>query len=731
MPSFDYEGARKAGYSDDEIAAYLTEKNPSFNVDEARKAGYSLEEIDKHLSSNEVPKASKEVKIENPSEKSILEKGARIAGQYALGAAENALLPYEFSVAPLASKEAQNASYRELLGDELDQLMEKKAFGQWTDEDQKLYEHIVEQIKDPRKSMEYAQTADVGLRSLIEKGTGLDLKPEGIAEKAAHWSGFIKDPKKIFELGKTGLKTADVIKAISPSGSEVMRGLGAGVALELAERGDFGPIGTMAAAVVGDISGGIAASGAKVIKNIVTKPKETLAEVASKFTKKDKLDLQKELIKDFRESNLQADIGTLTDSDLVKWTQSRLAQSGLTGKGLDELKEQLTTQIKEEYKALSESLGESIYQTNQEAGEVAKEGIKTIRDKDLDNARELYKKALNEVGESSFVDSKKVADEIENIEKNLKPGNLKSSEQNSVLEIIERVKRDIYDSEGNLIYGKVKDLINDKIALNDIINYEVQGGSKQLLKGLVKELDRAIISYGKENARFAKNYIKANKNFSQHAKTFRNKNIAQLLNSHDPAQLMNKMNSVQGIRDLGQVLQKTPEGESIFNGLKRMRLDQLIGNNMVDSTTQQIKFGTFSKLLEKGKNRDIIKEILSPQSFRRLQKLQKNAGKLAETAQKFLNTSKSGVILEDAGIVTKALIDLGHILNGNPWPLVRTGVGVSGARYLTKLISDPQFLQLVEEMILASEQNNIPLMIKIAESLVNPIKAALNETNQD
>lgn len=720
--NFDYEGAKQAGYSDDEITSYLAKNNPNFDVQGARQSGYSLDEIVKHISQNQE---------EAKPERSLLEKGTRIAGQYALGAAENALLPYELSVTSLASKEAQNVPYREMLGDELEQLMEKKAFGDWTEEDQKFLDHITEQIKDPRKSMEYVQAEDVGLRSLIEKSTGLDLKPEGIAEKAAHWSGFIKDPKKLFELGKTGLRSQDVIKAIAPTGRETLRGLGAGTALELAERGNFGPIGTMAAVVLGDISGNVTASGGKLLKRIVTEPKKVLAEVASTFSKKDQIELQKEIIKDFRESNLQADIGTITDSDLVKWVQSRLAQSGLTGKALDELKDQLTTQIKEEYKSISDSLGQAKFATTQEAGEVTKDAIKQIRDKELGEARSFYKKANDEVSELAFVDSKRLADKITDVENALKPGQLKSAEQSSVLEVLSRLKRDLYDSSGNLMYAKVKDLMNNKIALNDIIDYEVQGGSKQLLKGIVGEIDRAIISHGKENPRFAKNYIKANKNFSQHAKTFRNKNALQLLTTHDPAQLTNKMSTVQGIRDLGNILNKTPEGRNIFDKLKRFKLDQTIGDNLIDSTTQQVKLGTFSKLLDKAKNREIIKEILPPQSFRKLQKLQKNAGKLTETAQKFFNSSKSGVTVEDAGIVAKVLTDLGHLVSGNPWPLARTGFGIAGARYLTKLISNPEFLKLVEEIILASENNNVPLMLKLGQLLVEPAKAALNEINQD
>ncbi len=668
-----------------------------------------------------------QVKKSRKPERSNLEQGARITGQFALGAAENALLPYELAVISLASKEAQNIPYRESLGEDLEHLMEKKAVGQWDENDQRMYDHIVEQIKDPRKSMNFAQTMNVGVRDIAEKITGQDLHPEGVLEKAANWTGFIKNPKKIAEVAKTGLKLSELIKAISPTGKEALRGVGAGIGLELAEQGDFGPIGTMAAAVIGDVSGHGVANTLKGAGKLITQPKKTLAETVAKFTPKDKLQLQKEIVKDFREAGLQADIGTLTDSNLIKMTQSRLAQSGLTGKAFDELRETLTNQVKQEYKALADALGQAKYATTHEAGVIAKEGIKTIRDADLSATRNLFENAKKSLKQNAEVDSRRLAKSIENLEKELKPGTIKSTEQQTVLNTLEKLKRDLYDSEGNLLYGKVQDLMNNKIALNDIINYEVQGGSKQLLKNVVAEIDRAIISHGKENPTFSKNYINANKRFSEHAKTFRNKDIEQLLRDTDPEKIMGKMNSIHGIRRLENILSKNPEGKQIFNNLKRLKLDKTIGDNLIDSTTQQAKLGTFSKLLEKGKNKEIIKEILGPKVFQKLEKLQKNARRLAEASQKFYNASKSGSTAVDAAILSQGISGIAQILMGNPWPLMKISGGILGARKLSSLLADPEFIKLVEDAILASEKGTKSELIQSFERFRPYILPALNQ----
>ena len=663
---------------------------------------------------------------EEPEERSNLAKAGRITGQYALGAAENALLPYEIAVAPLASKEAQTAAYRGNVGEDIERLLEQKQTGVWDQQDEDLLQNLIYQMQNPEASEEFVKPIDISVRGLAEKATGLDLKPEGIAEKAASWAGFIKNPTKLANLGKSGITAKEIAKAISPTGTEVLRGIGAGTALELAENAEYGPIGQMAAAIVGDIAGGGAAGIAKAL----AKPKQTMSKVFAKFTPKDKLALQKDLIKDFRESGIQADIGTLTNSRLLSMMQSRLAQSGLTGKKLERLRETITDQVKNEYKNVANSLAEAKFATQHEAGSIAKEALKKVRDQDLSDARELYESSRQALKENSFVNPDKLLEAVNRIEANLKPGAIKSAEQRTVLDRLSELKRDISDSEGKMIFADVRDLINNKIALNDIINYEVQGGTKQLLKGVVSELDKAILSHAKDNPQFARQFQRANEKFKKHAETFRTNSINQLLNAEDPMAIINKMNSVQGIRDIGKALSKTPEGREVFQNLKRLKLDKTLEDNLVDSTTQNIKLGTFSKVLEKGKNKEIIKELLGPESFKQLERLLRNTSAMAKTAEKFFNASKSGVVIEDMALVSKAISDISNIFAGNPFPAMKTAGIYGSAMYINRLISNPEFLKMVEEAILASEKGNSQLMFQLGEQLIEPIKAAIFQTEQ-
>ncbi len=675
----------------------------------------------------EVIDQPKKLEVSNKSKRSKASQAGRIGAQFAVGAAESALLPYELASASLSSQPAQELAYREQLFDDLEMMQEQKQTGVWSEQDQKHYDNILDQIKNPEKAKPFVKTADIGIRGLAEKATGVDLRPEGMLEKAASWAGFIKDPKKISELRKIGYNPKDVLKAISPSKTETLRGLGAGAALEMAEEGNFGPIGTLAAAVVGDLAGG----GVSALGKVITSPKKTLAKGMAKLTSAEKLDIQKQIINDFREAGIQADIGTVTDNQIVKWTQAKLAQSGLTGKPFNELREKITSDIKNEYKKLAEDLGEYRFQTLHEAGEVTKEYLTEIRNAEKSRISDMYSKArerLELAGEQAAVNPINLAVKINEIEAALSPGKLKSTEQKAVLDTLEKLKQDVYDPNGKLKLANVENLLNDKIALNDIINYEVQGGQKQLLKTLVKELDKEILSYGKKDKEFFKNYYKANKDFEKHAKTFRNDNVNRILISQDPMMAMNKMNTIQGMRDIGKALGITPEGKKLFNDLKRLKLDQMVGNKMADNVSQQLKMGTFANLLKNPKDMQLVKELVGEKAFKGLQRLQKISGDLEKTARQFFNASQSGVHVVDVAVVGSALSSIGAALSGNPWPIIKSAAGIASGTYLSNLMGDPAFIKLVEEAVLASNKNDISKLMMIGKRLEGPIKAAIVES---
>lgn len=636
------------------------------------------------------------------------QKAGRIGMQLALGAAERAALPYELAVAPLANRDAQHVEYRKNVFEDIERLAEQKSTGVWDEQDQKLYDSLVNQIKNPEEAEPFVKTKDIGIRGLFQGATGIDTHPEGGLEKAANWTGFLKNPKNATKLLRVGVTPKDIFKEIVP-GKKSIRGLTAGTAMQLAEDEKLGPLGTIAAAVVGDLAGG----GLTALGKAAVSPKKTLANTLALFSKNT---IKKELAEASKGKEFTKDLGTLTDNHVIKMIQARLSASGLVGKPLEELRKKMVKEIVDEYDGIAKTLGESRFQTLTEAGEVGKEALTSIRDAEKGRIGSLYQGAMGELTESSNVNPTKLASSISKLKAKLAPGSVKSSEQKAVLNVLENLEKDLYDAEGQLKPASVQNLINNKAALNDIINYEVQGGQKQLLKGVVHDVDNLVLSYGANNREFLKKYAQANKDFGKHARDFRNENINKILMSREPTTLMNKMNTVQGIRDLRQALSYTPEGDQIFKDLARKRMDMMFGDNFGTGLKDQLKFGTFSNVMKKGKNRELLKEILPKEAFHKLEKLQAHAGELAETANRFFNASQSATAISDLKGVGTILAGLFGIFTGNPWVL--TGVGtIAGARVLSGLMADPKFLSLVEEAMNAAKSRNVSMMNRVAEQM--------------
>jgi hypothetical protein len=638
----------------------------------------------------------------------ILQQIGRVAGQFATGLAEMAALPYDLAMLPLASEQAQVVNFRQGLQDDLEQMLLQKQTGQWSEQDQAQLDNVIDLIANPRKSLDFVQTADLGVQGVFETALGVDLKPQGITEKAARWAGWIKNPANLTNLVKGGASKREIIKAVTPSGVDVGRSLAAGTALQAAEEGEFGPIGSIAAAVAADATAGGIGS---LVRGIAKEgPKQFLAKGVGKLTGQEKSAIQSELIRDFNKSGLQADLGTISDNNVIKMLQTKFSQSGLTGDAFDAYKKRLTEEVLGEYKKVAESLGEVAFQSNFEAGTTLKNAVVNSRNQDLQQVRGIYQAADEVLGQEAKTFTDKLIKNTDNLIRKVEPGAIKSGEQRAVLDAAQKLRADLLKTHPEGRVGLVQDLINNKIALNDIINYEVQGGAKNLLKGVVADLDRAIIQHGSQNKEFGRLYLDAQKRFAQHAKTFRNKNIDQLIRLQDPAKTLAKMDSVQGIRDISKAIAKSPEGRETFNELKRFKLEQLIGDKLLDSTTQQIKFGTFSKLLEKGKNRELMKELLGPKEFKRLENLMKNSGRLAESANKFLNTSRTATTLIDNAALLAMSRDIMNLSHGNVWPLAKKGIGYLGVRQLSKLMTDPEFLKLAEKAIAAEKGNNKALL---------------------
>lgn len=137
--------------------------------------------------------------FESHEKPSKLKKTGRIATQFGLGLAENALFPYEMAASVETSPSVRNIRHREDIAEELEQLGSKKRKGSITPEEDKQLQMLLQQIKDPLSTLSQFKEQTGGVRGVLEKISGENLEPEGLTENIANFSAFIKNPKKIIQ----------------------------------------------------------------------------------------------------------------------------------------------------------------------------------------------------------------------------------------------------------------------------------------------------------------------------------------------------------------------------------------------------------------------------------------------------------------------------------------------------------------------------------------------------
>ncbi len=559
------------------------------------------------------------------------------------------------------------------------------------------------------KELYEGPTVSQEVRSAREKSQGFNpgsLEPQGSVEKGAEKFARFVGESPAFG-GIHGVR-----------GALSLAGLATG--MQVGEDQNLGPVGQFITGVVGALApGGIENLGRRAV-NLATSPKQTVAQSVSKLAKAP--EIKKMLIEDARKAGVQLDLGSITDSGAVKFIQNQIAQSPLVGDALETFKRDLSQQVINEYQSIAENIGQANFKTHYQAGEAVQNAVRENQQSSLDSARKLYEGARN-VGKDAVVPTGEIKNVVEKIRNSLTPGSVKSPEQSKVISILDNLKDGLWRGKSS-----VESLINNKIALNDIIDYEIQGGTKQLLKRVVKTIDDTLTQYGAENPQFGKAWKSANQEFAQHAKTFRNTNISNVLKTQDPASILNKMNTTAGIRDVRKALSSTYEGKELFKDLSRYKIDDMIGKTLEKNIKDQIQFGKIGNVFKERKTQELLKELMPKSDFDRLKRLTDLSGNIAESASKFLNTSQSGTTVVNMAVVGKMMADVARAVTGNMLPLMKSLGGLQGARGVAKLITDPEFLRAVEDAVLASKSSNISLMERAGKNLIEAAEQVVRGT---
>lgn len=553
--------------------------------------------------------------------------------------------------------------------------------------------------------------------------TGGLFEPKTAIERGARTTGeFVGG--SLLPTGAAGEGASVLSRLLKVPGAKELTGtIGAGVGTSLAEEGDLGLLGTLVAGGAGLAAGRGLANAGSVGKTAVTRGTQGVAARALGGT------IDGEVLKSARDLGIELTPGALLDSRAAGFIEAKLAQSGLTGEKLNIRRKEVADSLAKAFKRDAEELSSKTFQNTNEALNEVQQGLKSSREFELKPIRQLYQTSKNAVpqGEKIFVPG--LAEEVVKLRKELGNTLLKdqATDASKTRNVLEKLEKQLFetqkpsivlDAKGNPVNpgGKkvqkaisVDDLVGTNVDLNDLINFEVQGGTQQLLKRIKGLVSEELSNYGKVNRKFGKSYSQANKEFANFAKTFRkNKDINRLILAENPGQIAGIGNNISSIQQLERALvnlpssKGVPSGKDLFDKFKRFKLEEVLVNKVIDPITGNVSLKKQSTILNNPNSKALIKEIVGKENFERMQKLSKLSSKLDSKLTKFINGSNSATSIFDAGLSFSIGKDvMMGVATLNP-VLAMKGVGKFIApRLLGNLWADPAF---IDEIIFMANQ---------------------------
>jgi len=287
--------------------------------------------------------------------------------------------------------------------------------------------------------------------------------------------------------------------------------------------------------------------------------------------------------------------------------------------------------------------------------------------------------------------------------------------------------RKIPDNQIEISVNRVIETIKD---INDIVNFENFGGTNKLLLKLKKDLNGLLEPFKKDDL-FGRTLDRANKEFGDLAAIFQSdKQMARLMNHSEGKGLVKLAQSPEGFERLMKTLPKEG-GETIRKDLTRTLVEDAILKPMVDKRGN-IDIRRASNVLSKADSRRLIKHLVGEEQFKKLQQSQKFAQSAADSLEKFMNFSQSGVTVLDAGaLATVAGGVLKSFATMNPVPLMLSYGPIKGMNVFTSIMANPELVDLMIEVGKTKAVQGEKAFLQNFSSLLKPFTQKLAEVLEE
>jgi len=371
----------------------------------------------------------------------------------------------------------------------------------------------------------------------------------------------------------------------------------------------------------------------KSLLNNFTKPRQTLAKIPMKLMGLTPKSMNIEAARAARDLGIDLPAAAVTDSKLTALADQYVGKAPIFG---NKLKNKYALAEEQTQKVLSDIFDEiGPSRTPEIEGHIAG----------------LYNKVATSLPQEAKVlpvNLKKAIDEIKINTAILSP------DEKSLLQSLETIKNEIEPASKIVSqYGPIKlplqeydvnKLVGTKKSLNSIIKWDTDAGVKNQLKKIQKAISRDIQEYGKSNPEWYDAFKEADKLYGDVA--------------------------------------------------RREKLENILGHKATNYATESLSYNALAKAINNPKNSVSIRKQLTPETFKKIQKLGTVAKAMAIKSKNIPNPSGTAT----TGGISAAIFGLFY----DP---ITTAKLLGGGYGATKLLTDKKFLDLA--LKLAENPNNL------------------------
>ena len=371
----------------------------------------------------------------------------------------------------------------------------------------------------------------------------------------------------------------------------------------------------------------------KSLLNNFTKPRQTLAKIPMKIMGLTPKSMNIEAAKAARDLGIDLPAAAVTDSKLTALADQYVGKAPIFG---NKLKNKYALAEEQTQKVLSDILDEiGPSRTPEIEGHIAG----------------LYNKVATSLPQEAKVLPVNLKKAIDDIKINTA---ILSPDEKSLLQSLETIKNEIEPASKIVSqYGPIKlplqeydvnKLVGTKKSLNSIIKWDTDAGVKNQLKKIQKAISRDIQEYGKSNPEWYDAFKEADKLYGDVA--------------------------------------------------RREKLENILGHKATNYATESLSYNALAKAINNPKNSVSIRKQLTPETFKKIQKLGTVAKAMAVKSKNIPNPSGTAT----TGGISAAIFGLFYD------PITTTKL-LGGGYGATKLLTDKKFLDLA--LKLAENPNNL------------------------